>query len=145
MSIHFPESLSLASILAERCVRHQERLLIRVIGRDHLETNPITIKPETASHEAEQFFWVPLPYCSPPWCPFPIKSLALSADVSPQTIHFRVLDKSLVSGPGRGPPSCNNTVHSKWWSWNLNQATSSKVQALEPTTASRFQGLGTHR
>ena len=46
------------------------------------------------------------------WCPFPIKSLALSAHVSPQTIHFRVLDKSPVSGPGRGPPSCN-----KWRLW----------------------------
>ena len=56
---------------------------------------------------AEQFSWVPFPYCSSPGCPFPIKSLALSAHVSPQTIHFRVLDKSPVSGPGRGPPSCN--------------------------------------
>ena len=56
---------------------------------------------------AEQFSWVPLTYFSPPGCPFPIKSLALSAHVSPQTIHFRVLDKSPVSGPGRGPPSCN--------------------------------------
>ena len=37
--------------------------------------------------------------------PFPKKSLALSADVSPQTIHFQVLDKSPVSGPGRGPLS----------------------------------------
>ena len=63
--------------------------------KDHPETNPITIKPETASHVAEQF-WVLLPYCSPPGCPFPIKSLALSADVSPRTIHFRVLDKSPV-------------------------------------------------
>ena len=32
--------------------------------------------------------------------------------MSCQTIHFRVLDKSPVSGPGRGPPSCN-----KWWLW----------------------------
>src|SRR5574340_1160772 len=55
-------------------------------------------------------FWVPLPYCFPPGCPFPIKSLALSAHVSPRTIHFRVLDKSPVSGPGRRPPSCNNSV-----------------------------------
>ena len=39
--------------------------------------------------------------------PFPVKSLALSAHVSSQTIHSRVLDKSPVSGPGRGPPSCN--------------------------------------
>jgi len=71
------------------------------------ETNPITIKPETSSHAAEQFSWVPSPYWSPPGCPFPIKSLALLAHVSPQTIHFQVLDKGPVSGPGRGPPSCN--------------------------------------
>ena len=56
--------------------------------------------------------WVPLSYCSPPGCPFPIKSLALSAHVSPRTIHFQVLDKSPVSGPGRGPPSYN-----KWRLW----------------------------
>ena len=41
-----------------------------------------------------------------------MKSLALSAHVSPQTIHFRVLDESPVSGPGRAPPSCN-----KWRLW----------------------------
>ena len=82
------------------------------MAKDNPETNPITIKPETASHVREQFSWVPLPYCCPPGCPFPIKSLALSAHVSPQTIHFRVLDKSPVLGPGRGPPSCN-----KWRLW----------------------------
>ena len=80
------------------------------LAKNNLETNPITIKPKTASHVAEQFSWVPLPYCSPPGYPSPIKSLALSACVSPRTIHFRVLDKSPVSGPGRGPPSCNNDV-----------------------------------
>ena len=106
MSVHFPESLLLASILPEQCVRHQERLWIRMLAKDHPETNPITIKPETASHMAEQFSWVPLPYCSPPGFPFPVKSLALSADVSLRTIHFRVLDKRPVSGPGKGPPSC---------------------------------------
>ena len=61
---------------------------------------------------AEQSSWVPLHHCSPPGCLFPIKSLALSAHVSPRTIHFRVLDKSPVSGPGRGPLSCN-----KWQFW----------------------------
>ena len=75
-----------------------------------LETNPIAIKPETASQVAELYSWVPLPYCSPPGCPFPIKSLALSAHVSPRTIHFRVLDKSPVSGLGKGPPSCNTYI-----------------------------------
>ena len=81
------------------------------LAKDNPETNPITIKPETASHVAEQFSWVPLlPYCSSPGSPFPIKSLALSVHVSPQTIHFWVLDKSPVSGPGRGPPSCNTRM-----------------------------------
>ena len=54
-----------------------------------------------------------LPYGFPPRCLFPIKSLALSAHVSPRTIHFRALDKSPVLGPGRGPPSCNK--------WRLGQ------------------------
>ena len=80
------------------------------LAKDNPKTNPITIKPETASHMAEPFSWVPLPYCSPPGCPFPIKSLDLSAHVSPWTIHFWVLDKSPVSGPGRGPPSWNKTT-----------------------------------
>ena len=81
------------------------------LARDNRETNPITIKPETASHVAEQFSWVPLPSCSPAGCPFPIKSLALSACVSPRIIHFRVLEKSPLSGPGRGPHSCNTTSY----------------------------------
>ena len=85
------------------------------LAKDNPETNPIIIKPETSSRVAELFFWVPLPYCSPPGCPFPIKSLALSAHVSPQTIHFRVLDKSPVLGPGRGPPSCNNSIYKNQW------------------------------
>ena len=57
---------------------------------------------------AEQSSWVLLPCCSPPGHPFPIKSLALSTRVIPWTIHFRVLDKSPLLGPGRGPPSCNS-------------------------------------
>ena len=52
---------------------------------------------------------LPDPHALPPRCPFPIKSLALSAHVSPWTIHFRGLDKSPVSGPGRGPPSYNTS------------------------------------
>ena len=82
------------------------------LAKDNPETNPITIKPETASHMAEPFSWVPLPYCSPPGCLSPIKSLAFSAHVSSQTINFWVLDKSPVSGPGKGPSSCN-----KWRLW----------------------------
>ena len=80
------------------------------LAKDNPETNPITIKKtETMSQVAEQFSWVPLPYCSPPACLFSIKSLALSAHVSLRTIHFRVLDKSSVLGPGRRLPSCNRS------------------------------------
>ena len=82
------------------------------LAKYYPETNPITIKPETASHVTELFSWVPLPYCSPLGCPFPIKSLALSAHVSPWTIHFWVLDKSPVSGPRMYTPSCNKAMRS---------------------------------
>ena len=51
------------------------------LARDNSETNPITIKPETVSHAAEQFSWVPLLCCSLHRCPFPIKSFALSVHV----------------------------------------------------------------
>ena len=86
------------------------------LAKDNPETNPITIKHETASHMAQQSSWIPLPSCSPPGHPFPIKSLALSAHVSPMAIHFRVLDKSPALGPGSGPPSCNI-----YPGWNLTR------------------------
>ena len=47
---------------------------------------------------------------SPLRCPFPVKSLALSADVSPRTSHFQGLDKSPVSGPGREPLTAANAL-----------------------------------
>ena len=96
MSDHLPESFSLASILAEQGVHHQEGLRVKMIG----ERQPITIK--FANHVAEQFSCIPLPYLSPTWHPLLIKSLALTAHVSPWKIHFWVLDKSPLLGPGRG-------------------------------------------
>ena len=100
------------------------------LAKDNPETNPITIKPETASHVTELFSWVPLPYCSPSRCPFPIKSLALSAHVPPWTIHFLVLDKSPVLDPGPGTPSsntlatwCEELTHWKRpWCWEKLKA-----------------------
>ena len=76
---------------------------------DNPETNYITIKPKTASHMAEQCSWVPWPCCSAP--SFPIKSFILSARVSPETIHFKVLDRSPLSGPGRGSPFLQQNHH----------------------------------
>ena len=46
MSHHLPESSSLASILVEQCMDHQEAPWVRMIGQRQPETNPITIKPE---------------------------------------------------------------------------------------------------
>ena len=72
------------------------------LAKDHPETNPITIKPETVSHAAEQFSRVPT-YCSPPGCPFPIKSLALSACVSSDN-SFPSVRQEPSFGPWKGSP-----------------------------------------
>ena len=66
----------------------------------------LAIKLKTVSHVAEESSWVPLAGYSPPRHPFSIKSLAVSVRVSPQTIHFWVLDKSPLSCPRRSPSSC---------------------------------------
>ena len=80
------------------------------LTNDNPKTNPITIKPKTVSHVAEQFSWVPLPSCSPPGCPFPIKSLALSAHVSPWIIRFRVFHFQFGALEGISPSSNIRTV-----------------------------------
>ena len=77
-----------------------------MIGQRQPGINPVIIKLETAKYVAEQFSWVLLAYCSNK--PFPIKSLALSARVSPLTILSQVLDKSPLLGLGRGLLSCNS-------------------------------------
>ena len=77
------------------------------MAKDNPETNPITIKPKTESHVAELFSWVLSTYCSPPGCPFPIKSLALSACFSSDN-SFPSVRQGPVSAPGRGPPSYNS-------------------------------------
>ena len=83
----------------------QEGPWVRIIGQRQPETRPIThCKTRDWEPCGREFLRVPLPCHSPPWHPFPIKSVALSAQVSPQTIHFWVLDKNPLSGPGRGPP-----------------------------------------
>ena len=142
---NFPEFFSLESILVERCVCHQEGSWVRPnmgqarwLARDNPETNPVTMKPETVSHVAEQFSWVPLPCCSLPRHPFPIKSFALSAHVSPRTIHFQVLDKSPLWGPGRGPPS---------WKQHQAPAVASVCcgQARQPRIEGHFSSYKAHQ
>ena len=58
------------------------------------------------------FLGIPYPTALHPGALFPIKSLALLAHLSPQTIHFQVLDQSPVLGSVRGRPSRN-----KWPLW----------------------------
>ena len=48
---------------------HFRHILCQLSYQKNLETNLITIKPETVSHVAEQSSWVPLPYCAPPGTP----------------------------------------------------------------------------
>lgn len=73
-----------------------------IVSRDNLETNPITIKPETENDMTEQFFLAP-------YAPThhlgsrPNKVSALTAHVSPQIIHFQCQEPTL--GLGNGPPS----------------------------------------
>ena len=97
------------SWLSNACTTRKDSESERFV-RDNVESNPITMKPETASHVAGQSSWVPLPTHSPPGRPFPIKSLALSAHVSPQTIHFRVLDRSPLFRPWKGSPFLRKMV-----------------------------------
>ena len=82
------------------------------LAKDNPETNPITIKPKTASHVAELFSWVPLAYCSPPGCPFPIKSLALSAHVSLEN-SFPSVRQEPTFGPWKGSAFLQHTCRLK--------------------------------
>ena len=79
------------------------------LAKDNPETNPITIKPETASPVAELFSWVLLSYCSPPRCPFPIKSL-----VPYQSGHSGHLSTSGGDQRPKGP-SCGR------WVWSVGR------------------------
>ena len=87
------------------------------LAKDNTEINPITIKPNCEPH-GRAVLLVSWPYCCLPGHPFPIKSLVLSARVSPQTIHFLVLGKSPLLGPRRGSPFLQRllfiTIH-----WNF--------------------------
>lgn len=86
MSSNLPETFMLESILAERWsvppgstlsqIKYGQSKMTgqRQLGK--LTLLPVT--PGTASHVAEQFSGLSLPCCSPPGCPFPIKSFALS-------------------------------------------------------------------
>ena len=86
MSSNLPETFTLESILAERwsvppgsTLSQTKYGQSKVTGQRQLgKLTLLPVTPETASHVAEQFSRLSLPCCSPPGCPFPIKSFALS-------------------------------------------------------------------
>ena len=75
-------------------------------ARDNLKTHPIMIKLKTEP-SGRAVLLSSLTLLVPARVPLPKKVSFLLVCVSPQTIHFWVLDKSPLSGPGRGPPFCN--------------------------------------
>ena len=84
--------------------RHQEGPWVSEwLARNNLETNPITIKPETASHMAEQFSWVPLLCWSLPWHSFPVVSGFLNMCVSSDSSFPSVIQEPTL-GPWKGSP-----------------------------------------
>ena len=94
------------------------------LAKDNPETNPITMKPEAVATWQSSPPGFPYPTTLQLRGPFPIKSLALPAHLSPWTIHFWVLDKSPLLDPKRGSSSCNI-------SWNeLNFLKSMKIILL---------------
>ena len=109
------------------------------MARDAPETELITIKPESVSHAAEPFSWAPLRCCSLPGRSFLIKALALSAHVSPWTIHFWVLSKNPHLGLGSGPPS-RNTITDHCWS--KSNHSSSSISSTDFLIKSSFIYLG---
>ena len=108
MSDHLPESFSLASFLAEQGM-HQKDSKSEQLAKDNPETNPITIKPETVSHEprGRAVLLGSLTLLLSTQVPFSNK---ISCFVSTRVY----LDNSFLSvrqEPSfRGPPSCNNII-----------------------------------
>ena len=88
---NLPESSSLPpSWLSDACTTRKDPESER-LARDRPQTHPFTTNPETVNCGSRPPG--PPPSCSLPQRPFPIKSPALSARVSPQTIRLPVLDR----------------------------------------------------
>ena len=104
---NLPETLTLESILAERRVHQQEGLRVTRDGPGQMTGQR---QPRNSPHHHKTWDRKPqdrgvLPLLSTQ-APLPNK-ISLSAHLSLRTIHFWVLDKSPLLGPGRGLPSCN--------------------------------------
>ena len=101
MSNRLPESFSLAAILAEQgCTTRKDSESER-LAKDNPELipSPWNLRLRSWQNSSPGFPYLLL---SAP-APFPNKISCFCQHVSPWTIHFLVLDKSPLSGPGRGP------------------------------------------
>ena len=115
MSDYFPESSHwYPSWLSNGCATKKDSES-EWLAKDNPETDPITIKSKTASHMTQQFSWAPLPFF---WTLRTLHPGALPSKIScfvsicvSLTIHFWVLDKSPLFGPGKGSTSCNKFLH----------------------------------
>ena len=119
--IDLVESFLLESILAEWRMP-PEFTMKEWLARDHLEANPTPIKSETEPY-GKAVLLGPFTLLPSTQVPLPPKSLALSVCVSPQTIHFWVWSKSLLSG--RGPPLLQQI-----YNHNLGQMSTIKAGGL---------------
>ena len=92
------------------------------------------------SHVAEQFPWLPLPSCSPPRCPFRIKSLALSACISLDN-YFPGVRQELTLGALRATPlSYSTTTCETHFILAENKPKCSKDQKPRDSCQSRMDG-----
>ena len=73
------------------------------LARDKPEMNPMTIKPESASHVTEWFSPFPSPSCPPPRQPFPMKPLAWTALLSSDN-SLPSVRQELTLKPWKGTP-----------------------------------------
>ena len=94
------------------------------LAKNYPETNPITIKPKTASHAAEQFSWIPLPTALHLGA-LPNKSLALSACLSSDN-SFLSVRREPSFGPWKGFPFLKQMATTKGhllhWYWHLDHS-----------------------
>ena len=102
------------------------------LARDNLESDRITIRPETTSHMAEQFSWVPFLCCSLPEYPFPVKSLAFSAHVSSNN-SFPSVRQEPTLGPWKRSLFLQHNQHLKLWEWISSKKSQAKVDSLTET------------
>ena len=104
-----PESFLLASVLAEQVCTTRKDSESERLAKDNTETNHITIKRKIASYRGRAVLRGSSLLLST-HALFPNKISCFVSTCVTSDNSFWVLDKSPLSGPGRGPPFCNNSI-----------------------------------